>query len=951
MVASKSKKVLNYTYAERVLGSFTQIQREHKKHAVHLASLKTQVLKTANARKDKLGPHWKNWVGKAVHRLEEDGIFSSESAGTVALTAGGKKHIQDTRHSLGFPAHDSLSPDQEDLLWKQVTHSNAPRPAASPVKRPRHTNLSEDEDSEPEYVPPKRRKRPRTSVASSKTNDPAFKKTKAQLIEELMILKRAQEAERLRAASPLTELEEDESEEVMRLKEIIDHKDKEVHTLQSQLNARRNSVDVENRMSTPLRPLPNAVIRTHSGSFINQLSKQPTPAPTERDPDDLDDDAMFDEPEPESDFAPPFIVPLATPDASPMKVNSKNQTSSLEQALHLRNIEFQNLAHKLSDIQSQYTDMQKSLSDKNTRISTLQTNLAMCENQISDNDTAISRIPVLERAKADLEASMSEKAAEIQRLVNERQALMTNLEIEKNKTMNELSRLRNEVEAAHTTAESSESTIASLRNQLETQGAASAEFIGERARLVDELSAQRAMTLEAEASSQPLLQRIAELDLCIHEAKARELSLKEEVARVEAASLAASQKLSEAETNNQGLLARLAEADAKLTATKRVLTEMRAGAEALRPQMAALDEALTKRIATQRELQEQLTQARSDADNLRLKMGILETAGSNLRAIIESKKLEVEELRKELLNRTNANGVLEASLERKERQLTDLSAEKEELQSALKEVTATLEITRNAEADLRVTQERKNGQLAEADAAKMALMAELAASAAMLEDTARKLRDSETQAGSLETQLVVRVDEGRSLRVQLEESDKTRRALEQVVATAECKYAADIAERDSAYLALEASLSTAREEVSRLTMEADSLRKEREDVQSRLESDVSRLTDAFEAEQRRVKTVEEERENAQVRVLELEEELLALQALKDGDAATIEDLKDVLSQLKATHMQSLAKLDDKVSLFRIAPQCLTLPSQLESAQSTPVPRRRQSKIPGARIAA
>jgi hypothetical protein len=27
------------------------------------------VLKTANARKDKLGPHWKNWVGKAVHRL------------------------------------------------------------------------------------------------------------------------------------------------------------------------------------------------------------------------------------------------------------------------------------------------------------------------------------------------------------------------------------------------------------------------------------------------------------------------------------------------------------------------------------------------------------------------------------------------------------------------------------------------------------------------------------------------------------------------------------------------------------------------------------------------------------------------------------------------------------------------------------------------------------------
>jgi hypothetical protein len=77
-----------------VLGALSQVQKEHKRHAVHLATLRAQgfffmisfslpfyhvvciVKKTAQARKDKLGPKWSSWVGKAVHKLVSFGVSS-----------------------------------------------------------------------------------------------------------------------------------------------------------------------------------------------------------------------------------------------------------------------------------------------------------------------------------------------------------------------------------------------------------------------------------------------------------------------------------------------------------------------------------------------------------------------------------------------------------------------------------------------------------------------------------------------------------------------------------------------------------------------------------------------------------------------------------------------------------------------------------------------------------
>ncbi|KAF7351424.1 Aminotransferase [Mycena sanguinolenta] len=884
MVASKTKKVMKYTYPERVLGSFSLIQREHKKHAIHLASLRAQILKTANARKDKLGPHWKNWVGKAVQRLEERGILSSEPAGTVALTPNGKKAILAARRALALPMHESLSPDEEDLLWKQVTHPTNVQVIPPAVKRTRHTApFSDEEDSDPEYVP---RKRARTSLGtratSSKTSDPAFKMTKAQLVAELDSMRRTQETNRLRAESPLTELEDDESEEVMRLKEILKHKDEEMCALQRQLEARTEDDHFDTEMSSPLRPNLNLINRTQSGSLIDHLSKQPTPAPTEPDLDDHTHDNIYRLLNKHSNYAPQNCRILYA--------NYLSSKPNTPKPKHRSPTKFPAFLF-------------------------LQTNLALRETQISERDAAISRIPDLERAKADLEGSIAEKATQIQRLIHERDDALVNLKNEKDKHADAMASLRtesnHELEIANTRVTTLESDIAKLRSELDSQRASAADLFGERACLEEELSAQRALVGTADESNQLLVKRVAELDQRVVEHNAIELSLKEKIARTEAELSTASEKLSAAETKNKTLTGRLAETTEKLTEARQGLTDARAAAEALKPQMAALDDALTTRISSYRELQERLTKTQHDADTFRLQMGILETTVSNLRATLESKTSQADQLARDLIDRTGANAALASSIQEKEEQLTDANISKDLLQSALDEVTSEL-----------------HDQLDVLDAAKTSLISELAAKSAMLEETVIKLREAGAREETLGTEITVKDDEIKRLHVQLSEYVGRVEGLEQSLAATETRYASDIADRESANIALENSLSSAQEDVSRLTLEAASLRQNLDDVQGRLDN----ITDALDAEKQRGKLIQADCEHANSRVQEVEQELLELRASKDTDEATIEDLKAAFSQLKATQMQTLAELDNKVG----------------SAQSTPVPKRRAPKVPSTR---
>ncbi|KAH7886966.1 hypothetical protein F5I97DRAFT_1871774 [Phlebopus sp. FC_14] len=319
MMSAKTKRTSKHTYAERVLGAYSQAQREHRRQSVHIATLRAQVRKMAQARKDKLGPQWTSWVGKAVHRLEEQGFLRPvDSSGYVSMTAEGKKAVNLARRKLfGAAVSHVTTPFEEELLWRNVaeqfspaSHVSALRLSAPPVagkkrrQSARMRELTEDEEEAEEEPSASRRgtttKRRRTTGAVSASarqsvttpQKPLSKMNKAELKAKILAL---------RSGTPQT----------------LQQADAESQHLREQLRNARRELDVLRRRSrffgepdealtdldedegdvlrapssgavptTPTppktdRPQMMGVTRTESGSLIPGVSGRPTPAPSE----------------------------------------------------------------------------------------------------------------------------------------------------------------------------------------------------------------------------------------------------------------------------------------------------------------------------------------------------------------------------------------------------------------------------------------------------------------------------------------------------------------------------------------------------------------------------------------------------------------------------------------------------------------------------------------------
>lgn len=137
MVSTRSGKSTKHTYAERVLNAYSQAQREHRRQSVHVATLRAQVRKTAQERRDKLGPNWASWVGKAVRKLEEQGVLEPiDSSGYVRMTEEGKKAFNVARRRvLGSSTGHKPTPEEEDLLWRSISHHFSPSSNISRASR------------------------------------------------------------------------------------------------------------------------------------------------------------------------------------------------------------------------------------------------------------------------------------------------------------------------------------------------------------------------------------------------------------------------------------------------------------------------------------------------------------------------------------------------------------------------------------------------------------------------------------------------------------------------------------------------------------------------------------------------------------------------------------------------------------------------------------------------
>ncbi|KAI8969761.1 hypothetical protein BD414DRAFT_255072 [Trametes punicea] len=287
MVARSSKKRAKYTYAERVLGALSDIQREHRKHAVHMATLRAHVRKMADARKDRIGPQWSQWVSRTVNRLADDGILdTSDSHGNVTFTPDAKKTIIRMRRESMNPGM-ALSPGLERKIWRNVTRKfhgvgqKRSRQSLSAV----HTSAVDDDDWVDSDAPP--RKRRAHHSLSSMTNVELESKLSA-------AFKELYDAQGSRPVN---------TEELSMLRELLADREKDIAALREELaNLKDRPPIVDSPVtvgtSTALLNLPwaNSLLpssqrvrtgsyshllaigdmRTPPGSLVFEASKQPT---------------------------------------------------------------------------------------------------------------------------------------------------------------------------------------------------------------------------------------------------------------------------------------------------------------------------------------------------------------------------------------------------------------------------------------------------------------------------------------------------------------------------------------------------------------------------------------------------------------------------------------------------------------------------------------------------
>lgn len=332
MVSTKSGKSIKHTYAERVLGAYSQAQRGHRKQSVHLATLRSHVRNIAQDKKDKLGPKWASWVGKAVRRLEEQGIFQPDSNGYIRMTDEGKKALAAARRRvLGTSSRHTATLEEEERVWHTLNEQLSPASHFSTARRYSNAQSSRKRrqsmrsrpsvaaggaDSEYEHGSEEPSASTRTSpvikrrrvasvdpFASATPSKPLSKMTKAELTKKVKELQSRLLASQ--AVTPMSEPQQAIAERQRLAKELHEaHRELDTYRRRTAIfgdqdeeltDIEDDGMRPESLMSpvgdtritpptpTPVRGRLNMLTlpRTESGSLIHGVSKQPTPAPSD----------------------------------------------------------------------------------------------------------------------------------------------------------------------------------------------------------------------------------------------------------------------------------------------------------------------------------------------------------------------------------------------------------------------------------------------------------------------------------------------------------------------------------------------------------------------------------------------------------------------------------------------------------------------------------------------
>ncbi|KAF5375723.1 hypothetical protein D9615_009351 [Tricholomella constricta] len=940
------------------------------------------VRKNAQENKDKLGPHWSSWVGKAIHKLEEEGILaaSQSPAGNLTITPAGKKVITAARQSIAHAINASPSAVPDDLVWKHITQHS---PNTRGLKRGRRSSIRplRDEDADARDLPPSsfsttRSKRARLStVPVSPSKKPIYRMNKAevayslasrddadliiQLQVELRALQKEHENEQwLRESSPLTDFGDDDAEEINQLRQELKERKEEIERIRRELAEAKgearlsvsqygsphrlptpNIDDAPTSSMRPIRSVPtqsmplNAITRTQSGSLISLVSKQPTPAPSSPGTENadlpmspvsspVDDFTMHED---NDDRVPPWLhTPSGTMTSEATSNGHALKVIQLERDLAARTAATHKLEAQFSQLQ---TETQQSLLERNNRLSILSADIARLKEDASTKalvlDQQTAELTALHTVKRDLELT----CAGLERDVHERDVTVQSWKTDLEKTLVELHRLQAALDAAEQLKVALTSRVAHAENEASTLRS---ELNDKEQNMDLQLKSHQTTEESLEKQVQSLLATTAALEEKVEQLQSSEKAMSMSLAKVTNEYTLVSTKLRDAEDAHESLHSQLTSALDENSALAGTLKDSETLVAALTSQVSTLEDSKSQDNANIEQLTVSLTAAQKDVATLRQQVTAAEFSASTLQLELGLSKQAKDELTTRLAAIVDERAGLSSQLGEALTTISASASSLDQLKEALATTTGDLNKSKTAAAELQANLNATTDELKAREDQLRALEEAVAKRDQELRRLAGNLSVAESMAEKFRAEAAASETKVEELCTQLAAAHGLASAAQELLSSTKASHAVECEKQVSAISGLEDLLRGAQAQIENLRSELDTVRLANVQLQAQVNGQSIELGETrvnLDSARQQASRLEFDLLAASAKVLEVEEELSELKVAKEADEASIENLKEMFSSLRESQMRSLAELDSKVV----------------STKSSPAPKRRSTR--------
>ncbi|KAI1784851.1 hypothetical protein LXA43DRAFT_900919 [Ganoderma leucocontextum] len=442
-----------------------------------MATLRAHVRKMADTRKDKMGPQWSQWVTRTVQRLADDGVLDTSDA-QVTFTPNAKKTISAIRRESLGPGV-AASPNLEHKMWKDVTRRFSTIGVKRQRRRSSTVGAADDEDGEERP----RKRRARKSFSGL---------TKAELEVELRAaLQRLEEAE---------ETEPVDEDTAAALREELNVREQEVAELRDEISRLKvprpdegSATGTSSRLFTPppthrsdtsstSRPTTahrtvdvHGVTRTASGTLISNLTRHPTPEPSDSGSQDAEiEDMVFDDIQ--DALSPNMMDYDFNRGTEPVTLNKHlEEIAALKKELQVRAMELSQVRDEQERVVKEGESLRTTIASREDQVGKLNADLQSRSRALVERESRLAELLdalATERAAShDAQVALHTSQAALQTEQERSRALESansTLQEERSSTHDTLNALKHEMESSESARDLARSELGQTHTLLAT---------------------------------------------------------------------------------------------------------------------------------------------------------------------------------------------------------------------------------------------------------------------------------------------------------------------------------------------------------------------------------------------------------------------------------------------------------------------------------------------------